>query len=476
MTPQLLEKTNQLEPRHRPTVRASGPASQRDQEKERASEILEYAINRHPNDIWAQQALFFQTHRIPSALGRRRSIAVATEGKYVQALRTFVNELDELNIRVRNLNELTTKHLVRVMRAWEEKGLSASTLATRYSCLKRVYMWMGKGGGLGSVKSLMANPQSAMRSYSAVTQQAWDQKGVALAELLPLIDEQCPYTGAHLRLCQAFGLRVQEAISLKPEESDKGDALLILHGAKGGRGRTIPVASEYQREVLDHVRMVAHPRTGLLRKSSQTLAAAKSHFYEIMRRFGLTKSGLGVTAHGLRHQYANQEYKNISGEDAPVNGGLQIDRETEMTARKAVTERLGHSRTQITTAYTGSQVNIARYKRKNMQSLLLQLQARRGELGTWFMDRATEQAEQGVEVILHVIGPEADGVNLPQGFPLTLAMTLQPQNAAQAQTVPTDLIQECQAAAQKQTGRTCLVQDMRLVPADLARLELIFAG
>ena len=35
----------------------------------------------------------------------------------------------------------------------------------------------------------------------------------------------------------------------------------------------------------------------------------RTRFYTVLARFGVTKRQLGITAHGLRHQYANDRYE-----------------------------------------------------------------------------------------------------------------------------------------------------------------------
>jgi integrase len=76
-------------------------------------------------------------------------------------------------------------------------------------------------------------------------------------------------------------------------------------------------------------------------------------FYRIMQRFGITKDQLGVTAHGLRHQYANDRYEACTGVTAPLRGGPAIDAETDTQARSQISEELGHSTTQVVSAYVG---------------------------------------------------------------------------------------------------------------------------
>jgi hypothetical protein len=38
----------------------------------------------------------------------------------------------------------------------------------------------------------------------------------------------------------------------------------------------------------------------------------------LLKKHGFTKKNLGVTAHGLRHQYMQNLYKQLTGSDSPV--------------------------------------------------------------------------------------------------------------------------------------------------------------
>jgi hypothetical protein len=73
-----------------------------------------------------------------------------------------------------------------------------------------------------------------------------------------------------------------------------------------------------------------------------------------MERFGVTRAGLGVVPHGLRHQGAADDYRAMTGELPPVAGGGPVDRELDVQARQCIAERLGHGRRQIVNAYLGS--------------------------------------------------------------------------------------------------------------------------
>ena len=68
----------------------------------------------------------------------------------------------------------------------------------------------------------------------------------------------------------------------------------------------------------------------------------------------MTKADLKVTPHGLRHQYAADEYERATGVRPPVEGGAAPDKAIDAAARQGVSMKLGHGRPDISNAYLGS--------------------------------------------------------------------------------------------------------------------------
>jgi integrase len=75
-----------------------------------------------------------------------------------------------------------------------------------------------------------------------------------------------------------------------------------------------------------------------------------------MTRLGVCDKNMGVTAHGLRHGFAQRKYRQETGLLTPVEGGAlnRIDRNTHKNAALTVSSALGHGRPHVTCAYYGS--------------------------------------------------------------------------------------------------------------------------
>ena len=75
-----------------------------------------------------------------------------------------------------------------------------------------------------------------------------------------------------------------------------------------------------------------------------------------MRRHGLTKKGLGVTAHGLRNENLTALYTRLTGMEVPVRGGVRPEgeaKEMDIAGRLEVARTAGHCRIEISNAYIG---------------------------------------------------------------------------------------------------------------------------
>ena len=121
----------------------------------------------------------------------------------------------------------------------------------------------------------------------------------------------------------------------------------------GGRPRVVPLHSQEQRDALNYLKTQVRTRNGSLADPSLTLKQAMTRYYVVMRAAGITRKGLGITSHGLRKEFANKTYFELTGVKSPVQGGPPIDRVVDREARLRLVEHLGHARESIGTAYLG---------------------------------------------------------------------------------------------------------------------------
>lgn len=72
-----------------------------------------------------------------------------------------------------------------------------------------------------------------------------------------------------------------------------------------------------------------------------------------MERHGITRAGLKVAPHGLRHQDAADACRLMTGQPPPVAGGGAVAPSLDAMARQAIAEHLGHGRPAIVNARLG---------------------------------------------------------------------------------------------------------------------------
>jgi len=252
---------------------------------------------------------------------------------------------------------LGTRHLQVMLEAWLSRGLSASTVQRYLSHVRVFCEWIGKPGMVPDLSKLTATPERFQRTYVAQESKSWPDKGAVAADLFTRADALDAYVGSQLRMQQAFGLRVKEALMLQPHSSvivSGGQSVLVVkRGTKGGRRREVSIDSEAKREALAHAQTVCTSVEQSLADPTRTLLQAYHRFFYVMKQLGVTRAQLGVTAHGLRHGFAAAEYEARAGEPPPVREGGCVDRDTDTQARLAVAEQLGHARKQISGAYLG---------------------------------------------------------------------------------------------------------------------------
>jgi hypothetical protein len=130
--------------------------------------VLEALQKQHPDDQLAQLAAFFRDFRIPAATGRKRPVAIRTRAKYIHIMYRVMASLRELNMRNRNLTELSARQVRAVHRQWEAAGASDSSLAMLNTGLRRFSIWMGKQPAMTPpLPELLADPGRGRRSTSA---------------------------------------------------------------------------------------------------------------------------------------------------------------------------------------------------------------------------------------------------------------------------------------------------------------------
>lgn len=301
-----------------------------------------------------------------------KAVSAKTQAERAAALFRCFNDLRALRFKIRNPCCLGGRHVRALVTDWtapqpctRRATLSAATIQAELSSLRTFAEWIGKPGLVRPAEAYVTDAATVARRTVATTDRSWPARGIDLDALIEEIAAYDPWVGAELRVARAFGLRVKEAVMLRPRlaEKDAGHALdapavptshlEVIRGTKGGRLRHVPIDTPAKRAALEAAKALVAGDAQHLANPARTLKQNLDRLHNVMKRFGLTRRALGVTAHGLRHGYAADRYEGLAGAPAPVRGGVVPDRETDDRARLQVAEDLGHSRSQIVGAYVG---------------------------------------------------------------------------------------------------------------------------
>jgi integrase len=210
---------------------------------------------------------------------------------------------------------------------------------------------------------------TAHRHQTAEYDHSWVAAGINHAQVLARIRAICPYVAIQTEFSRLFGVRPREARCLRPHEgviakvdvvardvdplSAATHYLYLAQGTKGGRPRALPVESAEQWDLVRRAQALVAPGHHLGRPD-YSLKQNTSHYYRILAQVGICRGESGVTAHGLRHEFAIAEYEKQAGGAAPVRKGVAADPQGDAASRRRVSRLLGHNRPAIASCYLGS--------------------------------------------------------------------------------------------------------------------------
>ena len=111
--------------------------------------------------------------------------------------------------------------------------------------------------------------------------------------------------------------------------------------------RLVPITNPEQLTVLE----AAYELVG--RSSRASLIPRHKKYIQQRNRYDYECKRIGLSAaHGLRHEYAQRRYRELTGYDAPIRGG-EAPADIDGKARDEITEELGHGRREIVASYVG---------------------------------------------------------------------------------------------------------------------------
>jgi integrase len=310
----------------------------------------------------ASLAQVLKTHNAAKINGSTAS--AATQDKRADVLFASFSRLRELGFRMDSVQSFGGRHVVALVKDWEQRALSPSTLQNNLSILRTFALWLGKTGMVEPSVNYVSSPEKVSRSSVASADKSWTAAGVDVSDKLAKVARMDARVAVQLELQAAFGLRAREAMQLRPHLADQGAYLAVNLGTKGGRDRVSPIDSDAKRAALAAAKALAGDpaqdkaaRLASTIPADSSLAQWKNHYYYVLRECGISRAD-GIVGHGLRHGYANDRYAAGAGTQSPVRGGAtpspsSQQRELDRAVRLELAEELGHSRESVTTHYLG---------------------------------------------------------------------------------------------------------------------------
>src|SRR3984893_6521470 len=295
-------------------------------------------------------------------------------------LRRLGYQIDPANLAGRHIQMLVDYWTAnaRIADRCRQRGVAMLELphSTTYIQLQlsflRVYAdaWIGKPGMVHPLADYVDDPARFKRSYAAEEDRSWEGNAVEFKSVVETVVAIDPRVAAQLALLLAFGLRRKEAVMFMPHNavvpsesvpisqhaSDRyGVFLRVRRGTKGGRLRFVAIRNDDQRSALELALQFAPRPSSHLGHPGLSLKQSLKRFDNVMQKAGITKRQLGVTAHGLRHQFAHEFHVELTGVQAPIRGGDDCDDPHVLNcAIQEIAWQIGQRRPPISPAYVGS--------------------------------------------------------------------------------------------------------------------------
>ena len=294
-----------------------------------------------------------------------RPLSIKTQEYRAAKLCKAFKELREGGFALQTPWSLREKHVKFLVGAWIAAGQSGGTIENKLTYLRALAQWMGKTNLIGSLDDYADREEHGLkRSYVATEDKSWQAHGVDAVAKIEEIAQTCPHTAVQLKLQAAFGLRIEESFMLRPAEAVRSSKLLaVTRGTKGGRPREVPIETKIG--ILEEAAMLSNGLTGSTVPADRTLSQWRDWYYYVLEKHGVTKAGLGITSHGLRHAYLQALYERTAGAPAPIKrANERPDPLAHQEAMRRVVAAAGHSRVTKANAYLSTFAKQERLQKK----------------------------------------------------------------------------------------------------------------
>ncbi len=274
---------------------------------------------------------------------RNRDGSHSTQAGRARLLSQIGSSLRSLGFRHMKIDSLKPKHVDSYVRHMTAQDFTPGTMKNHMSAIRWWAEKIGKPNVVARENSFYGIPD---RQYVTNESKAENLTDMHLSKIWDR------YVRISLELQSQFGLRREESMKINPSIAIQGDrCVLKASWCKGGRARSIPIRTQTQRDALESAKQLA---------GQGSLIPPDRTYKEHLRIFEKQTKAAGIShTHGLRHEYAQIKYEELTGWKCPATGGLKFkeltdeQKLTNSAARVIISNELGHSREEVTAVYLG---------------------------------------------------------------------------------------------------------------------------
>lgn len=238
-----------------------------------------------------------------------------TRYNHIREAQRFIGTLRATGFGVQRWEKITNKHVAAVVNAWRSENLKVATIKEYLSGVRRIASHFGNNRIARENSAFgLENRIYVTNRDKSMSNQAYEW---AVAKLRKSSDENHHRIAVQLMIQRTLGLRKEESFKFNPHRSVlSSGTVLVAAGTKGGRERMISTISEQATNAIEHAKSFSSG--GNTMAPGFTERQWNSLFYRTLRDFGISKVSSNASAHGLRHAYAQERYRDLTGYDPPV--------------------------------------------------------------------------------------------------------------------------------------------------------------
>lgn len=269
----------------------------------------------------------FRTFRLLYAMGFRlapRNIG----GRHVEWLMRYWTADPALG------PELATRGMPKKGLQLRQTPYSAPYIQQQLSFLRAFSNWVGKPGLVLPARHYVDDVSLVQPESTAKHDRTRDAHEADFDAILAEVRTVDPRVAVQLEVMKAFGLQRKEAILFSPSRAEvpahalpvspaSGPFLVFVRirkGTRGGKLRFTAVRTREQERALAHAREYAPAPGSHIGQPGLTLGQALKRFSNVLNRAGVNRKVMGITPHGMRHQFESDLVVELADIPPPIRG------------------------------------------------------------------------------------------------------------------------------------------------------------